>query len=327
VSVKDNKIVRKRTTNDECSVGIVIVNWNAGVLLKACIDSLLSSNFSDVYLERIVIVDNGSTDGSLNQISNNSGHLEFIRNSDNLGFAKACNKGASSLESDYILFLNPDTICEPNSIASVISFMNKETSRNIGICGTALYSEKGKFGVSCARFPKTSLFFFEAFGLTRLFPAIFKPLLLSNNECKKSGYVDQVIGAFFLVRRKLFNDLDGFDERFFVYFEEVDFSLRASQLGQLSYFLSDISNYHLGGGSSGSVVGKRLYYSLSSRLKYAKKHFRKVDYILLSFLTICLEPFSRLFYSAVRLNRRELLGTFEGYKLFFCRNILRKIKW
>lgn len=322
----NSQIIKQETLNNKCSLGIVIVNWNTGDMLKACIDSVLSSNFNGVNLEKIVVVDNGSTDNSVIKISNNSGYVNIICNNDNVGFAKACNQGARTLESDYLLFLNPDMVCEPNSIASVIDFMNKDSSRNIGICGTALYGEKGKFGASCARFPNASIFFFEAIGLTRLLPLIFKPLLLSENECKKSGYVDQVIGAFFLVRKELFNDLDGFDERFFVYFEEVDFSLRANQLGQRSYFLSDIANYHLGGGSSGSVVGKRLFYSLSSRLKYAKKHFRSTEYILLIFLTILLEPLTRFFYSVIRLNKRDVLGIFEGYKLLLCEFIKREIK-
>jgi N-acetylglucosaminyl-diphospho-decaprenol L-rhamnosyltransferase len=321
-----NKLTVSTPLNIGVSVGIVIVNWNTGSLLYSCIESVLKSNFNGVRLEKIVIVDNSSSDDSLSRISRKTDLIDVICNDDNLGFAKACNQGARLVESDYVLFLNPDVECSQNSIASVIEFMDQNSSSNIGICGTALYSEKGKFGASCARFPDASLFFFEAIGLTRLLPLIFKPHLLSKDECEKSGYVDQVIGAFFLVRKKLFNDLDGFDERFFVYFEEVDFSLRANQLGQRSYFLSDIANYHLGGGSSGSVVGKRLFYSLSSRLKYAKKHFRPTEYILLIFLTILLEPFVRFFYSAIRLNKRDVLGIFEGYKLLLCELIRREIK-
>jgi len=297
------------------SLGIVIVNWNTGELLKSCLNSLLKCKDNSYTLDKIIIVDNNSTDRSHKNIPDNMNTIKLIQNSDNLGFGKACNQGAQFLETDYILFLNPDTECSELSLDSAISFMNMPTNNNIGICGTALYSENNAFSSSCSRFPYPLFYLYEAIGLTRILPSICKPLLLSENECISSNYVDQVIGAFFLVRKSLFKRLDGFDEQFFVYFEEVDFSYRAKELGYHSYFLSNIYNYHLGGGSSSSVIGKRLFYSLSSRLKYAKKHFSISKYMFIFMVTFLLESFSRVLYALIRLNKAEITGVFQGYRL------------
>jgi len=140
---------------------------------------------------------------------------------------------------------------------------------------------------------------------------------MSSVECEGGGVVELIIGAFFLVRGELFRNLKGFDERFFVYFEEVDFSLRAKRLGYSSYLLTEASAYHKGGGCSGSTKVTRLFYSLRSRLQYGDKHFSSVDKLALFVITIFLEFGSRTFAALLTRRSSQLKETISGYRKLF----------
>lgn len=120
-----------------------------------------------------------------------------------------------------------------------------------------------------------------------------------------------------MVRRTTFESLGGFDERFFVYFEEVDFSYRARQAGWRSVYLADVQAFHAGGGTSNQVKARRLFYSLRSRLLYAAKHFSTAGTALVFLATLLLEPLSR---SALALARRSwpaLRETWQGYAMLW----------
>ena len=121
--------------------------------------------------------------------------------------------------------------------------------------------------------------------------------------------VDQVMGAFFMIRRPIFKSLSGFDERFFVYFEEVDLSLRAHQAGWRSVYLAEAQAFHAGGGVSRHVKAKRLYYSLRSRILYVFKHFNPFTAMLVLLTTLLIEPLSRSLLAICRLSWVSLKET------------------
>src|SRR5660398_194498 len=116
---------------------------------------------------------------------------------------------------------------------------------------------------SCARFPCVSGFLAHAVGLDRSFPRLGH--FMAEWDHLANRQVDHVIGAFFLVRRGLFEQLQGFDERFFVYFEDVDFSCRAKQSGWKSYYLADTQAFHAGGGTSNQVKAQRSFSKFTIR--------------------------------------------------------------
>ena len=125
--------------------------------------------------------------------------------------------------------------------------------------------------------------------------------------------VDHVIGAFFLVRRRLFESLGGFDERFFMYLEDLDFSLRARQAGWRSTYLVDARAEHTGGGTSAQVKTARLFYALRSRRLYVRKHFAPLPAASLMAGTLLLEPFPRMARALARASiseARETMGAF-----------------
>lgn len=297
-------------------LNIVVVNWNSGQQLADCVVSILSSKQEFFTLNDVVIVDNASTDNSLELLPVDD-RVHIIRNLENYGFGRACNIGAKSVcEDGLLLFLNPDTILNPNTLEDVTKFFIKNSEiMKLGIVGVKLVYESGKIQHSCSRFPSVVSEFFDRSGISKLFPS--KSFHMNDFTHMYSRYVDQVMGAFFLTSKKLFNDLKGFDEEFFVYYEEVDFSYRAKKLGYNSYFLADVSAMHIGGGCSQQVKAHRLFYSLNSRLIYTKKHFSTLDHLLVCGLTLIIEPFTRVIFSLLKQDFRGIKETLSGYKMLY----------
>jgi len=294
-------------------LSIVIVNWNAGHQLRDCISSIRDLH-GNVHT-RIVVVDNASSDDSLNGIEFLGIPVTIIRNGSNLGFAAACNQGAVIATTPYLLFLNPDTRLYENSLDTPLSFMANPDNAKIGICGIQLINESGQVDRSCARFPTPLVFLLQSVGLNKL-PGLRRfSLHRTDWDHATTQTVDHVIGAFFLVRRALFEQLQGFDERFFVYLEDLDFSRRAHLNGWQSVYLTKAQAFHAGGGTSKQVKAARLFYSIRSRLLYGFKHFSPAAAWAVLAVTILLEPISRIVFSVARAGWRDAFYTFQGYKM------------
>ena len=298
------------------SVDIIIVNWNAGDQLYHCLNSIAEVNSfhtNQTEISNVIVVDNASIDESLNKINKISLPLQVICNSSNRGFAAACNQGAITTTSDYILFLNPDTVLFDQSINISIDFMEKPENRKIGICGIQLVDELGKTSFTCSRFPSTQRIIGTAFGLQRLFPSLINKQLMVDWDHHEDREVDQVMGAFFLIRRDLFIKLNGFDERFFVYYEEVDLALRAKQEGWSSHFISSAQAFHKGGGTTENVQGIALFYYLRSRILYCYKHFDFLPATLALIVTFTVELISRLLRAFFSLSIKQVMSVLEAY--------------
>lgn len=293
-------------------LSIIIINWNAGSQLAEVVSSI--EKYHHGLVSSVIIVDNASTDDSLGRVETLQ-DLPFkpliIRNSENLGFGKACNLGAQQAKSEYLLFLNPDAALYADTLPKALAFMQDPANSKVGICGVQLLDEAGHVSRSCARFPSAVGFVAHAVGLDRLFPRLGH--FMAEWDHAQTRQVDQVIGAFFLVRRNLFEALHGFDERFFVYFEEVDFSYRARQAGWRSVYLADAQAFHAGGGTSNQIKARRLCYSLRSRLLYAFKHFSWPGAFAVLLATLLVEPLSR---SALALMRRSWAGLKETWAAY-----------
>lgn len=298
-------------------VDIIIVNWNAGSLLRDCLCSIETTRQEGFKLGQVVIVDNGSTDGSLDRLASTTLLLKIIRNTKNNGFAAGCNQGAQSSRADYLLFLNPDTRLFADSLSLPVAFMEAAQNQSVGICGIQLIDEHEEVSHSCARFPTPRMFYSKIFGLDRLFPGFFQSHFMEEWGHSENREVDHVIGAFFLVRRHLFKQLNGFDEQFFVYLEDLDFSLRAKKTGWTSYYLADAQAYHKGGGTSEKVMATRLFYSLRSRILYGYKHFSRIQASLLLISTLCFEPFARLTFNLLHGAFISAGETISGYLMLY----------
>jgi len=263
-------------------------------------------------LNHLVVVDNDSQDDSTDNLDNLDLPLTFIQNKKNIGFAAACNQGAKGSKADFLLFLNPDTCLFNNSLVQSLNYMEGPNNQDIGILGIQLVDEVGRISRSCARFPTVGSFFVKMFGLDILFPKIFSNHFMIEWDHNESRVVDQVIGAFFLIRRQLFVTMGGFDERFFVYFEEVDLSRRAYNAGWKTIYLADVQAYHKGGGTSDKVKASRLFYSLRSRILYGYKHFNWLAATALMLGTLLIEPFTRLAFALINRSREQAEETIKG---------------
>ncbi len=299
------------------SLDIVIVNWNTGDQLRDCLGSIATAALDGFVLNRVVVVDNGSQDGSAERLADLPVPLTLCCNRENRGFAAACNQGARGSHADYLLFLNPDVRLYADSLARPLRFMEEPANRRVGICGIQLVDEDGWVDRSCARFPSPGMFVGKMLGLTRWLPGIFPNHAMTEWDHGESRKVEQVIGAFFLVRRSLFEALCGFDERFFVYFEEVDLSYRAARAGWSSFYLADARAVHRGGGSSEQVKAARLFYSLRSRIQYGFKHLGWPSAVGLALATLVLEPAARLGLSVARCSPRSVIETLQGYAMLW----------
>jgi GT2 family glycosyltransferase len=297
------------------SLDIIIVNWNARAHLRRCLDSVQRANQAEFELGHVVVVDNASSDGSMDSLEQAKLPLTIIRNAKNRGFAAACNQGAKGSTADYLLFLNPDTALAPESVSVAVQFMQLPENLEAGMCGIQLVDEQNRVTRRCSRFPEPKNLFAQMLGLNRLFPEHFHDKFMSEWDHNETRQVDVVTGAFLLVRRVTFECLGGFDQRFFVYLEDVDFLYAAHQAGWSCYYLATTRAYHKEGGCSEQAKAARLFYSLRSRVLYSYKHFGWATATGLLVGTILVEPFIRLAWAAWRRSVGEMRETFQAYAM------------
>jgi len=299
----------------EPMLDIVIVNWNTNEQVHDCVRSIGQAAQTGFTLKQVFVVDNASTDGSMDGLTQIPVPLRTIMNPQNLGFATACNQGARAGNAEYILFLNPDTQLFADSLHSPIAFMQRAENQQIGICGIHLIGDDGEPTIAAARFPTMRVLLGKMSGLSKLLPALFPTHMMAAGELTKSQSVDQIIGAYFLMRRSVYDLCNGFDERFFVYFEEVDLALRAKEAGFESYYFAEASAYHKGGGATDAVRAHRLFYSMRSRMQYAQKHFSSIETVFLFFMTFLIEFPARLLRAAARGSRQQVVETCSGFAM------------
>lgn len=298
-------------------VDVIIVNWNSGTLLRDLFSSLAKTNDRHLVNE-LIIVDNDSSDHSIEEIKSNPWQLplNIVRSSSNLGFAKACNLGAKNSNQAYLLFLNPDTVLFEGSIARALQFLDDPIHNDYGACGIQLVDAFNIPNRSCARIPTFSNFLNAALGLNVLRPQIFKGVLESEWNHAQSRDVGHVIGAFYLVRTELFKRFGGFDERFFLYYEDLDFSTVLKKNNYKIAYVADTRAVHIGGGCSKKIKAKRLSYSYLSKIKYINKHFPWHQRLVLNFLVIFIEPLMRATFYLLHFSFRDVYVSLLGYLQF-----------
>ncbi|SDS75903.1 glycosyltransferase family 2 protein [Actinopolymorpha singaporensis] len=277
----------------ERRVDVVVVNWNSGDCLRACIDSLAGPTGRG-QVGDVVVVDNASTDGSAEGLPN---WVKLVANPGNIGFAAACNQGADHCASDYLLFLNPDTVVSDDTIQRAAAFLDSRENLVYGICGALAVNRDGSPGLCASRFPTLTNVMAGVLRLDRVVRRWARHL--PPEALRRGGPVDQVIGAFFVIRRALFGRLGGFDERYFLYYEEVDLSKRAKLLGFGSYLIVDATFEHIGNVSAKRSGDLALYHSLRSRSLYAFQHWPAWQAYLLIFFTLAVDLPARLLRAVV----------------------------
>lgn len=283
------------------SVDVVIVNRNSGKLLGECIASLAAAPTIGWTLGGVWVVDDASTDASALAIESvGKLPISVLRTSKHRGYGWCSNLGAAAGRSNYVLFLNTDVMVNSKSLPTAIEFLEDARNQSTGICGIQLKGVDGAVQRHSSRFPTGRSFVIMFLGLDRLLPSLFRGLQMKEWDHNSTRRVDQVVGAFMLMRRSLFELLGGYDERFFVYMEDLDLALRAAQRGYHCVYLASANGVHIGGGSARKVRAESLFFNMRSRIQYSFKHFGLPTAVGVSLGILVIEPVSRLVFAARR---------------------------
>lgn len=301
-------------------VDIVIVNWNSRSLLRACVAALDQSAITEML--SVIIVDNASIDGSTDALVAPRVRLDLVLNRENRGFAAACNQGAERGSAPYLLFLNPDVRVGPDTVASAARHLDDPINSGVGILGVQLRDANDQVQASCARTPTVATLLLHTLFLDRVFPALIRPHFLTDWDHGDTRPVDQVMGAFLMIRRTLFEQLAGFDERFFLYYEDVDLCLAARQAGWAVVHYAGAQAIHIGGGTTAAIKDRRLFYLVNSRVEYAaKRHGRLAAVALIVFILLFEMPIRWLHATVTRSPREGWLVVRAAAT--FWRNLLK----
>jgi hypothetical protein len=262
-------------------LSIIIVSWRVKKLLEQCLTSLFKFLPTDFAYE-IIVVDNASGDGTVEMVRENFKTVKLITLENNLGFAKANNLAIKQASGKFILLLNPDTEFLNDDLSKLLNTF--ENQKSAGILGCKLFNADQTIQPSVRRFPRTLDHLLMMFKLHHLFP--LKHYLATGFDYNKSSVVDQVMGAFFLIKREVLEKVGALDEGYYIWFEEVDYCLRARIAGFETIYYPDFSVIHYGGQSFKQLKHLKQQWLFScSRLRYLWKNENIATYLLILLLT------------------------------------------
>ncbi len=234
---------------------------------------------TDGFKWEVIVVDNNSTDGSIDYFKNLQSQFDnfsVIASSKNNGFAKASNTGAGGASGEFLLFLNPDTEFIETGMQKVLDFFNsKDKMEKIGVVGTKLLNPDNSIQRSCRSFPTLARQFYESYFLSKIFPRskVFGSYFLSNWNYENIRSVGWLSGAFMLIKKETFEKIGGFDEDYFMYSEDADICLRLSRAGFKNYYFSQYSIRHEDGAvASGNKALRNTQIWRSRRLYFLKNY-------------------------------------------------------
>lgn len=226
---------------------VIIVNWNVRDKLRECLRSVFASENAGTI--EVFVVDNGSKDGSCQMIAAEFPRAKLIANKTNKGFATACNQAIKKSLGSKILLLNPDCFLDASALGALGLFIAGHPKA--GIVGGKLTGEDGGPQMSVRRFPTPASQAAILVKLHHFYPGLrqVKHYLARDHDYGKSSSVDQIMGAFFAIPRQVIAEVGMLDERFFLWFEEVDFCKRVKNAGYEIYYTPLASATHIGGAS------------------------------------------------------------------------------
>jgi GT2 family glycosyltransferase len=282
-------------------LSIIIVNYNVKHYLEQCLCSI-NRAVSGIAAE-IFVVDNASTDGSLNFLQPLFPDIQFISNDTNLGFAKANNQALNLCTGKYVLFLNPDTLVPEEAISTSLSYMQEHPEA--GAIGIRMIDGNGYFLPESKRaFPTPMACLYKLSGLASLFPrsGIFNKYALGNLDQHTTQPVQVLAGACMMVQKKVLESLNGFDERYFMYGEDIDLSYRLAEAGYQNHYFADTTVLHFKGKSSRKESFAYVKQFYGAMLLFVKKQYtsgagKKFSLLMQSAIAIggILSSFRRLF--------------------------------
>ncbi|OGY11709.1 MAG: hypothetical protein A3H88_01070 [Candidatus Blackburnbacteria bacterium RIFCSPLOWO2_02_FULL_44_9] len=241
--------MKKSSTLSKCDISIVIVNYNTGNILTKCLDSIYkTTNNLSTPKSEIIAIDNASTDNSFTSLKEKRS-LKFIQNSQNVGFAKAVNQGIKKAKSKHVLLLNPDTEVRPEAINTLLEFA--QTNPDAGVIGARLVNPDGSTQPSVFHLPTLIGAIKEYwFGVKNSFSKYIP-------QGKTPTQVEALVMAAFLITPKGFKRVGLLNEKFFMYFEDLDYCKRIRKAGLKIYYLPNAEIIHYHGVSGKSLADQK----------------------------------------------------------------------
>ena len=257
-------------------ISIITISFNTKSLLKNCLRAALLECRG--LSSEIIVVDNASMDGSADMVASEFPDVRLIRNDVNLGFAAANNMAFDAAKGRYLVLLNSDAFLQPGALATLLRHM--EENPKIGIGGARLTGPDGSWQPSAYSFPSLVTELISMMWLSERFPQsrIIKRLDRMWADANQPGFVDWVPGACAIIRREALEKIGKFDEKYFMYCEEVDLCRRMKNGGFLAYYWPDASAIHLCGKSAETIKNQEMcghqliLWQTRSRLIYYRKH-------------------------------------------------------
>lgn len=250
---------------------IAIVSWNTRELLRRClasIDPLIGGDGEGLRVE-VIVVDNGSADGSAELVAAEFPRATLIRNRDNRGFAGANNQAIAASQGRHVLLLNSDAVLVPGAAETMVGFLDSHPG--VGAVGVQLVNADGSFQASFADFPSL---LGELLLLTKLSKLVCPPTYPSYPPEKSTvtRAVDWVVGACLMVRRRAIDEVGGLDEGYFMYTEETDWCYRLGKAGWPVYFLPEVRVPHWSGQSASKAPERKRSQLYRSKSRFFWKH-------------------------------------------------------
>lgn len=253
-------------------ISVIIVTYNSAEQISKCLSSAIKE--ADNINQEIIVVDNDSKDKTIDIIERDFPSVRLFKTGENLGFAKACNFAAKQSLANHILLLNPDTVVLDRAVAKVLSFAKENP--HYGLYGGRTLKEDGKTleRSSCWGEPSLWSTFCFATGLSTIFKhnALFDPESLGSWERDTIKEVGVITGCFLLASKEAWKKIDGFDEHFWLYGEDVDLSIRARQKGYSPVIYPNAAVIHEIGQSSTSTT--KMIWLYSGKISIIKTHWR-----------------------------------------------------
>ncbi|MEO6436725.1 MAG: glycosyltransferase family 2 protein [Tepidisphaeraceae bacterium] len=252
-------------------MSILIISFNTRELTLNCIRSVQEQTRGVKH--EVMVIDNASNDGSADSIALAFPDVKLTRLTENIGFARANNLAASQAQGRYLLLLNPDTVILDGAVQKAVAFA--DANPRAGIVGGRTYFGDRRLNYnSCHGAPTPWSQFCKGLGLSALFrrSRLFDPESLGRWERDNVREVDAVTGCFLLIERKLWNELAGFDESFFMYGEDTDLCLRARQQGRVCMICPDCTLIHHGGQSE-KVRADKMIRLFRAKAQLFRKHW------------------------------------------------------
>ena len=233
-------------------LSVIVVNYNTAHFINQTLRSICRSEIDIDY--EIIVIDNKSTDNSVDLIKDQFPNIKLIENPDNYGFSKAVNIAARKSTGECLLLLNPDTIVKENTIADLYNSLT--SNKEVEVVGARILDYDGKFQLSSRRsFPSFFTSLFHVVGLSYMFPKsrLFGRYNYTYINDMKSHEVDSVSGACMMFSRSHFNLVGGFDEDYFLFFEETDFCIKTKKIGKTILYNANAETIHYRGESMKSA--------------------------------------------------------------------------